>query len=154
VRCTLPPNTVRGWWLRSALVSGRDALDSSLEVLLGTDVPNAVLTLSDRHSELSGTLQTAGGLPAIAYYMVVFPADPNLRRAHSRRVVSTRPGTDGHFTFEDLPAGAYLLVALTDVEPNEWEQPEFLGQIAPAGIKVVLGQGEKKVQNLMITGGT
>lgn len=153
VRCTLPPDTARGWWLRSALVGGRDALDSSLEVVLGTDVTNALLTLSDRHSELSGTLRTAGGLPATDYYMVVFPADPNLRRAHSRRVVSARPGTDGHFSFEDLPAGEYLLVALTDVEPNEWEQAEFLGQIAPAGIRVILGQGEKKIQDVMIAGG-
>lgn len=154
VRCTWPPDAGRGWWLRSALVGGRDALDSTLEVVLGTDVTNAVLTLSDRHSELSGTLQTAGGLPAPDYYVVVFPADPSLRHAHSRRVLSTRPGTDGHFTFADLPAGEYLLVALTDVEPNEWEQPEFLGQIAPAGIKVTLGQGEKKIQDLMVTGGT
>ena len=47
-------------------------------------------------------------------------------------------------------AGDYLLVALTDVEPNEWQKPEFLAEIAPGGVKVTIGEGEKKVQDLRI----
>jgi hypothetical protein len=138
------------WWLRSAIVGGRDVLDTTLDVSIGLNVANAVLTLTDKHSELSGTLQTATGQPAPDYFVIVMPADTALRVAGSRRVKSTRPATDGQFKFADLPAGDYLLVALTDVAPDEWQQPEFLTSIASAGVRVSLGDGEKKVQDLRI----
>ena len=56
------------------------------------------------------------------------------------------------FSFADLPAGEYLLVALTDVEPDEWQKPAFLTAIAPAGLRVTLGHGEQKRQDLRIAG--
>jgi hypothetical protein len=135
------------------VVGGRDVLDTALDVTLGTDFDGAVLTLTDRRSELSGMLATAAGLPAPEYFVIVMPADPALRLPGSRRIKSTRPATDGAFVFADLPAGDYLLVALTDVAPNEWQTPEFLAMVAPGGVPVRLADGEKKVQNLRLGGG-
>jgi hypothetical protein len=146
---TVPTEPGPGWWFRSAVIADRDILDSTLESRLGADQTNAVLTLTDRHSELSGALQTSVGLPAPDYFVIVFPTDPPLRSS-TRRTLSTRPATDGRFSFADLPAGEYFVVAMTDVEPNEWQRPEFLAQVAPAGVKVTLGHGEKKVQDLRI----
>lgn len=150
---TVPPSAGQSWWFRSAIVGGRDILDSALDITLGTDVADAVLTLTDRRTELAGMLQSAAGLPAPEYFVIVLPADPALRRSGSRRVKSTRPATDGKFTFTDLPAGDYLLVALADAEPNEWQKPEFLAEIAPNGVKVTIGEGERKVQDLRIGAG-
>jgi hypothetical protein len=78
------------------------------------------------------------------------PADQPLRIPGSRRIVSTRPGTDGRFRFVDLPAGEYLLVALNDLQPDDLQRADFLAEIAPAGVRVRLGQGEKKTQDLQI----
>jgi hypothetical protein len=153
VQATAPSTNGTAWWLRSAIVSGRDVLDSSLEVVIGADVSNAALTLTDRRSDLSGTLQTASGVAAPDYFVIAFPADPALRTSGSRRLKATRPATDGRFSFADLPPGDYLLVALTDVEPDEWQQPDFLATIAPHGLKVTLGLGERKTQDLRIGGG-
>jgi hypothetical protein len=150
LQVALPASVASGWWLRSALVGDRDVLDSGLDVVLGTDISDAVLTMTDRHTELSGTLQTAAGLPATEYFVIVMPADPALRMKGSRRIKTTRPASDGRFSITDLPAGDYLLVALTDVEPNEWQQPEFLASIAGAGVRISIGEGEKKTQNLKI----
>src|SRR5581483_5297917 len=47
---TAPPSA---WWLRSAVVGGADALDTFVHVEPGSDAAGAVLTFSDRHSELS-----------------------------------------------------------------------------------------------------
>ena len=146
---TVPPTAGQRWWLRSAIVGDRDVLDSTFESVLGADVTNATLTLTDRPSALTGTLQTSTGVPAPDYTVIVFPADPALRRA-SRRILSARPATDGRFGFKDLPAGTYLLVAVTDVEPNEWQRREFLDEIAPAGVAVTLGPSEDKIQDLRI----
>ncbi len=138
------------WWLRSVVVNGRDLLDTGFEATPGTDISGVVLTLTDRHTELAGTLQTSAGLPAPEYFVIVFPADETLRVANSRRIRSTRPATDGSFAFADLPPGIYLLAALTDVEPDEWQKPEFLSALVPASVKVTLAEGEKKRQDLRV----
>jgi len=50
-----------GWWLKSIMVNGRDLLDSSLEVREDRD--DAVVTFSDRASELSGRGDRQAGGP-------------------------------------------------------------------------------------------
>lgn len=71
----------------------------------------------------------------------------------SRRILSTRPGSDGHFKFPNLPAGDYLIAAVTDVKPDEWYDPAFLAQLVGASTKVTLAEGEKRVQSLRTKGG-
>ena len=142
------------WWFRSAASAGGDLLDTGLSVQPGVDVIGVVLTATDRHSEISGTLQSPAGVPAPEYFVITMPADRAQWVAGSRRVKSTRPGTDGRFSFTDLPAGDYLLVALTDVEPGEWQKPSFLSAIAPAGVRITLAHGERKQQDLRISGGS
>jgi hypothetical protein len=148
--CAVPAAAGSGWWLRSAMVGTRDVLDSSLDVTLGADVTNIVLTVTDRHSELAGTLQTPSGAPTADYFIVAMPAEASLRVPGSRRIVSTRPGTDGHFRFVDLPAGNYLLVALHDLLQTDLQRLEYLAELASAGVHVTLGQGERKIQDLRI----
>jgi hypothetical protein len=62
----------------------------------------------------------------------------------------TRPGLDGRFVIRDLPAGNYLLAALIDFDPDEWQAPEFLELVAPAALRLSLAEGEQKVQNIGI----
>ena len=149
VTVVVPPAVGR-WWFRSARVGAVDVLDTPLELTPGVDVENVVLTFTDRRTELTGTLQTAGGLPAPEYFVIAMPADPAMRTERSRRVQSTRPATDGRFTFVELPPGDYLLVAMTDVEPDEWQQPEFLNGIASAGVRVTINEGARTEQDLRI----
>jgi hypothetical protein len=150
---TLPSTFAKGWWLKSAVFEGRDLLDSPFTMKSGEDMAGVVLTFSDQHTELSGTLQSAGGVPTTDYFVIAFPADRALWRAGSRRVVSARPGTDGAFAVRDLPPGNYLLAAVTDVEPADLDDVSFLEQLATASVKVTLGDGEKKTQNVRIAGG-
>ena len=138
------------WWLRSAMVNGRDLLDAPIDIKLGTALANVAVTIAQRHTELAGTLQSATGIPAPEYYVVVFPADRTLWTAGSRRIRSTRPATDGTFSFADLPPGAYLLAALADVEPDDWQRVEFLQELVPAAVKVTLGEDEKRRQDLRV----
>ena len=138
------------WWLRSAMAGNLDLADAPFEVVLGTDFRDVVVTLSDKRTELSGTLQTPTGQPAPDYFILVFPESPTLRVAGSRRIQAVRPATDGRFVIANLPAGAYLLAAMTDVMPNEWNDPKFLERVAPAGVKVSLAGGDKKTQDLRI----
>jgi hypothetical protein len=149
LQCQLPASLTSTWKLRSAMAGGRDLLDTPIEGP-AVNLRDVTLTLSDRRTELSGTLQSASGQPVSEYYVVAFSADRSNWRYGSRRNLSTRPATDGRFVFGDLPAGAYLIAALTDLDPLDWQDAAFLEQVAPAAIKVTVAEGEKKVQDLRI----
>jgi hypothetical protein len=139
-----------GWWLRSVLVDGRDVLDDGLDFRPGGDVTGAVLRLTDRHSELAGTLQTPAGAPAPDYFVIVFPANRAWWQPEARRIQATRPASDGVFVLRDLPGGDYLLAALIDVEPADLNDPRFLEQVLPAAVKVTVVDGERRTQNLQV----
>ncbi len=143
------------WRLRSAIVGGRDVLDYPLTFTEG-DLAGATLVFSERHASLSGTVQDAAGRPVLDLAVVVVPADSALWRPDSRRVRVTRPATDGTFTFADLVPGDYLLAALTDFDPTDLRSdagvvdPAFAQQFAAASIKVSVGDGEQKRQDVRV----
>ena len=138
-----------GWTLKSAVVNGKDALDFPLEVRPNEQISDAVVTFTDATQEVSGTLQDAAGRPAPDFTIVVFPADKALWTA-SRRIVTSRPGTDGKFTVARLPVGNYRIAALVDIAPGEANDPAFLEQLVAASVPFSLAEGEKKVQDLRI----
>ena len=146
---TPPAALASTWKVRSAVIDGRDLLDTNFD---GTyaQMKDVRITLSDRRTELAGTLQSATGQPVSEYYVVAFSTDRANWKAGSRRTASARPATNGRFVLSDLPAGEYLIAALTDLDPVDLGDPEFLAQVAAAGVKVELREGEKKVQDLRI----
>jgi hypothetical protein len=138
------------WKLRSAMGGDRNLLDDVLDLGPGVDIRNVVVTFSDARTEISGTLQSGAGEVTTEYYIVALPADRAQWRPKSRRILSTRPATDGRFVFADLPAGEYIIAALTDLDPIDLMDATFLEQIAPTGAKVTVVEGEKTIQNLKI----
>ncbi|HET9372272.1 MAG TPA: carboxypeptidase-like regulatory domain-containing protein, partial [Vicinamibacterales bacterium] len=139
--------------LLSSIANSVDTLDFPLEVQPNQDVNGVVLTFGDRTQELSGTIQDASGRPTFDYTIVLFAADRRFWTPQSRRIASTRPGTDGRFTFRGIPAGEYRLTAITDAEPDEWFNPSFLEQVQGASIPVSIREGEKKTQDVRVQGG-
>ncbi len=145
-----PADPSRGWWLRSATIDGKDILDEPYTLEPSATVPTVVLTLTDRHSSLSGEFQDATGRTTSDITVLVFPTNPAWWGAASRRLRVQRPGTDGKYSFVDLPAGDYVLAAVTDMEPDAWEDPDFLRALVVGGVPVTIGEGEQKTQDLRI----
>jgi hypothetical protein len=82
--------------------------------------------------------------------LILFPADARFWSGQSRRIRSTRPATDGQFSFQGIPAGDYRLAAMIDVEQGAWFDPAFLQEIDAASTPVRIAEGEQKVQNLQV----
>jgi hypothetical protein len=149
-RFSVPADAAKTWKLRSALAADRDLLDDAIEMGLGTEIRNVTVVFSDVVTELNGTLQSSAGQLTTDYDVILLPADRALWRPKSRRILSTRPSTDGRFVFSNVPAGEYVLAAMDDLDPLDLLDPAFLGQIAPSGIKVAIAEGETKTQNIRI----
>lgn len=141
------------WNLSSVVAKGQDVLDFFLDVAPTDELRDVTVTFTDATQEIGGTLQDATGRPAPDYTIIVFAENNRFWTTPSRRIRSARPGTDGRFAVTNLPPGEYRIAAVVDVAPNEVNDPAFLEQLVPASVKVTLGEGEKKTQDLRISGG-
>ncbi|HEX7778470.1 MAG TPA: hypothetical protein VF424_04490, partial [Vicinamibacterales bacterium] len=149
------PGAAPAWVLKSAIASGRDTLDTPLDIRPGTNLDGVTLTYSDQISEIAGALSDGKGTPISDLSILVFTTDRTQWGLSSSRRLRppVRPSSDGKFSVTGLPAGEYYVGAVTDLEPGDWQDPAFLEPLAAAAIKVTLGDGEKKVQDIKIAGG-
>ena len=140
-----------GWFVESSSIDGQDAVDFPIEIKGA--VGGAVVTFTDRIAELSGMVTNDQSQPVFDYTIVVYPADARYRIPQSRRIQTTRPATDGRFTFRNLPAGEYCLAPVLDPEPGSWFDPAFLQQLDASALRLSVAEGEKIEQNLRVPGG-
>jgi uncharacterized protein (DUF2141 family) len=150
LRITLPDEAANDWWLRSAILGARDLLDGRIEMTIESDVRDVVVTLSDAHTELTGTLQQTADTNASDHFIVVVPADRALWQPGSRRFQFTRPATDGAFVIRDLPPGDYLMAALTDFDASDFNDLVFVEQLAGAAIPVTVQERGRTVQDVRL----
>jgi hypothetical protein len=149
LQVTLPDDIAKTWWLRSAMLEGRDLLDEPFTVDVN-DISGVELTFTDRRNVLSGSLATASGVPAPEYFIVVVPADRRPWHDGSRRFTFTRPASDGRFRIQNLPAGQYFLAALTDFESSDFANDDFVAQFATQSVTVTIRDGEETTQAIQI----
>jgi Carboxypeptidase regulatory-like domain/Polysaccharide lyase family 4, domain II len=143
----------QGWYLGSSMIDGQDSLDFPIDIKPNQAISSAVVTFVDRQTELAGTIVNERSQPVLDYSLIIYPADSRFWTPQSRRIVSTRPATDGRFTFRNLPAGEYRIAPVLDPEPGSWFDPTFLQQLDSGATRVSLGEGEKKEQNLRVQNG-
>lgn len=136
------------WFLKSVVVNGRDILDAPIDLRQGTS--DAVVTFTDRASEISGRVVAANGDAEGDCYIVLFSTNRNAWFAGSRRVAGVRARDDGTFTIRNLPAGEYWAVAVQDLEDGEWGDSELLDRLSAGAVKLTLADAEKKLQELRV----
>jgi hypothetical protein len=151
VNAQLPGLTTSLWTIKSATINGQDALDAPFDVG-STDLDGLTITLTNKITGVTGTLEDASGRAAPDYYVIVFPEDPAFWFQGSRRIKAVRPTAQGGYLVRGLPPGAYRIGAVTDVETNEWFEPSFLQQLLPASAALTLVEGEMRAFPLKIGG--
>jgi hypothetical protein len=149
-RFSSPPRGIRspvgGWWMRSVLIEGREALDAELEIRESTR--DAVVLFSDRATSLSGAVTRTDGSPAADAFVVVFSNDPRHWFLQSRRVAGMRLSGDGRYVIHNLPAGDYRVAVADDLLPNEWFDPEVLERLRAISVPLSLASDEVRTFDL------
>jgi protocatechuate 3,4-dioxygenase beta subunit len=136
------------WQLKSAMIGDLNAAEAPVDVRTG--VEGAVITFTDRVSQLAGLVQDGSGKAVPEYGVLAFSADKALWVSLSRRVRYTTPDADGRYLMPNLPPGDYFLCAVGDLEPGEWYDPALLDQLSRSALRVTLAEGEKKTQDLRL----
>jgi hypothetical protein len=138
------------WTPRSAMLKGADVIDSLFDVEPGSAIGDIVVALTNRVTELSGTLVDQAGLPAPELFVAVFPVDAAHWRESSRRMVEpAHPDSTGRFAFTGLPPGDYYLAVVNELV-EDWHAPEYLEQIIPGALRVTLRDGQRVVQDIRL----
>ena len=152
-RFLTPPRGIRApigrWWLKSFVLNGTDLLDQDLELKDSSDT--AVVTFSDRASELAGTVQYASGLAVRDEMVIVFSTDPRHWFHGSRRIAPVRPTDAGRYTVRNLPPGDYFVAVTNELLPSEWDNSEELKTLSREASRVRIGPDERVLFDLRLT---
>ena len=76
-----------------------------------------------------------------------------MARVRRRVQAPAQPDTAGRFVFVSLAPGEYYLAAVVRAESEELGDPAFLEAVAAGAIRVSIGEGERKVQDIRLSGG-
>jgi hypothetical protein len=140
-----------GWFLKSVIYNGVDVTDSGIEFNEGHGITGVDIVLTQRATELSGTVQDSSSRPVTDYAVVAFSDDSSKWGFQSRFVRMIRPNQDGRFSLKGLPPDRYLVVALEYIEPGEEGDPEQLEHWRPGATSVTLADGEAGSVTLRLT---
>ena len=136
------------WTLKSVMLGGTEIADAPFELKPGQNVDNVTVVLTDRSTDLSGTVRDALNAGAGGVTVIAFSTDPQYWRAQSRRISTSRSGDTGAYRIRGLPAGDYYLIAVDDVDQGEWFDPAYLDSVKDKGTHVTLQEGDTKTLDL------
>ncbi len=139
-----------GWLLKALVLEGRSLIDAPIALKDGEIVDGVQVVLTNRLSTLKGTVTDAARTPVRDSSVLIFPEDAALQQRARSLARWVRPNQAGEFVADDLLPGAYLAVAVGDVDESRWPDADYLAQFRARATRIVLGESETKTMVLQI----
>ena len=144
------------WTLEDVRVNGVSVIDRPLPFgRREQSLPDVEIVVSDRVSELTGTVTADGGTPVPGASVVAFSIDHDRWYMASRFLRIATAGERGVFSIKGLPFGSYYVVAL-DRLPDEgdsaWQDPSFLAGLVRTANTVTMRDGQSQALDLRVGG--
>jgi hypothetical protein len=138
-----------GWSVKSVRSGGRDLLDQPIDLREDAEL---VVTLTDRQTQVFGTVRDQRGVAAAGATILVLPPPASGSVGlNPNRLREVRAATSGVFTIDGLPAGDYYIVAIDDAAAEGWQDPRRLDALRAQATRLSLRDAEKKVLDLRLT---
>ena len=141
-----------GWALKSVTLNGIDITDRPFEPS-GKSQAGLEVTLTNRVTTLSGSVQSTQDQPAKEYTVIVFPEDTQRWQAPlaQRYIRRARPDQQGTFKLTGLPPGRYLVAAFENIEEGTEMDPEYLTRIQSVATRTELLEGGTQTVSLKLS---
>jgi hypothetical protein len=142
------------WTLKEIRIHGTDVTDRPL--MFGTtdqSLSEVEVVLTDRITQISGSIVDGHTKPAPGARLIVFPTDRDRWYPASRFLRRTVVNVDGTFRLEGLPAGSYYAAAVAKLPPDgdeAWLEPAYLESLVPHATDFSLGEGQKQSLTLKL----
>ena len=146
-RVNTPPP---GWYLKSVNYENSDITDAGIDFKEGQQVAGIEIVLTQRATDVSGTVQDSRARPITDFVVVVFSPDSSKWGYMTRYVRTVRPNQEGRFSIKGLPPEEYCLIALDYLEAGEEGDPEQLEKWKTNATRVTLADGEAKTLTLKL----
>jgi hypothetical protein len=137
------------WRLHAVRLNDLDISDRGLDVTPNANIAGLVVEMTTTATGATGKVLDENGLPLHDVWVVMFAQDSDRWSPPTRYVGVARPDVDNVYK-ANVPAGDYLLVAIDQIEPGEWNDPDVLRQWRERAIKVSVGDGEQKTVDLKL----
>jgi Carboxypeptidase regulatory-like domain len=147
------PATPPGWAVASIDYAGMDVSRVPLDTGLGMDTVDVVVTLTDRPTEVNGTVRDARGVPMPGAAVLAFPTRRGALLdygAHPPELRRTRAASSGIFVLRGLPPGDYNLVAIDDADADNWQAPDRLDELARGAARISLERQQIQTKDLRV----
>ena len=140
-----------GWMLDRVLAGVEDVTDSGVWVTKGESVDDVRVVLTNRVTEIAGSVLDEEQTPVGSCVIVVFPDDSARWASPSRFVATAAPDKTGRFTVHRLPPGTYRAVALEFLEEGAEQDSEVLTSLRGRALKFDLEKGQSLKLSLPLT---
>ena len=139
------------WMVEAILVGGSDVTDTPFDFRPNQAIENAEIVLTDRVTEVSGTVKERDGALSTDFTLVIFPEDDTKWTPLSRFVRSARPDQQGVVKMLGLPPDdRYLAIAVDYVEEGGASDPAFLDGIKRRASRFSLDPGASVTVDLTL----
>lgn len=131
---------LRQYYIKTARAGETDVLTDGLTVPGGGSIRIAIMLASDG-AKVEGVVRNEKGELAPGATVVLAPD----RRSHTHLFRSTTSDQNGRYEFPAIRPGDYKVFAWDDVEPEIWNDPDFLKKYERQGNKAALEPKQQKV---------
>jgi hypothetical protein len=138
-----------GWETVGGMLGNKDL--SSRPIMITADLDGVTIVLTDRPSELAGTVRSADGTVDPGAAVVLFTAERDLwgnMPGFTRRMRMVRASETGTFLIRGIPPGEYFVAAIPDEDAADWQDPRILNFLARDARRLAINYTEKKTQDL------
>jgi hypothetical protein len=142
-----------GWFVKSAIIDGRDYAHTPLDLSAGDDISGAVVTFTNAAGQITGTVRDRNGSTTSRGLVVVFPAEPDRWTNYGlspARIRSQQVSAEGGFRIR-LPAGDYFAVAVEAGRTEIHGDPDFFRRAQPLATRISVDWSETRTVDLRMS---
>lgn len=149
-RYALRPTGQGAWQAKSITWNGEDHTYTGFDASRPGDIEGVLITFTDKAPRLSGSITGDAATGAVA---LAFPVERELWTGYGltpARIATASADSSGEYRFSRLPAGEYYVVAVEEEEMYGWQDPKFLDLAQAHAVRLSIGWGESRTQNLRV----
>jgi hypothetical protein len=145
----IPVGVPPQWMLKAVMLDDVDVTNAAIDASRFGGETRLRVVLTDKVTEVSGSVANARGEAVADAAVVVFPEVRVESSVAARSTRAVRPDANGGFRIRALPPGRYVAVALEGLEPgSEWD-PVFQATVRDSGRRFTLTEGQTLQLNLV-----